>query len=303
VWGEASSSDELAGDFGNSPEGVSTGNRRVFRLSAGNWLQISLGLFRQHRPDPEMPGPARDRGHPEHDDGPGTDHVDHSVHASGEWVASLWPVCYAAELSAQIKGAALTYARRYALFTLVGIAGEDDLDAPETVQPPESLHTEQPSARKPNNGSIHSSRQPTLAPDQSASLRDRLVQEISAIDTADALAQWAHRSLKLKNTLTQQDAQAVEAAYLAKLGVCSEESNASEAPSPIAELASSTQREQDLSSTITALVAPLTKPVRKRSKAHPGFCRLAAMPHLQGESLRPAPPEDRPAAIVGTKGK
>jgi hypothetical protein len=27
--------------------------------------------------------------------------------------------------------AALTYARRYALFTLVGIAGEDDLDAPD----------------------------------------------------------------------------------------------------------------------------------------------------------------------------
>src|SRR5271154_3827457 len=27
-------------------------------------------------------------------------------------------------------GAALTYARRYARFTLVGIAGEDDLDAP-----------------------------------------------------------------------------------------------------------------------------------------------------------------------------
>jgi len=28
-------------------------------------------------------------------------------------------------------GTALTYARRYALFTLVGIAGEDDLDAPD----------------------------------------------------------------------------------------------------------------------------------------------------------------------------
>jgi len=27
-------------------------------------------------------------------------------------------------------GAALTYARRYALFTLVGIAGEDDIDTP-----------------------------------------------------------------------------------------------------------------------------------------------------------------------------
>ena len=33
--------------------------------------------------------------------------------------------------SAQRMGAALTYARRYALFTLVGIAGEDDLDAPD----------------------------------------------------------------------------------------------------------------------------------------------------------------------------
>ena len=30
-------------------------------------------------------------------------------------------------------GAALTYARRYALFTLVGIAGEDDLDAPDLI--------------------------------------------------------------------------------------------------------------------------------------------------------------------------
>ena len=32
-------------------------------------------------------------------------------------------------------GAALTYARRYALFTLVGIAGEDDLDAPDIAAP------------------------------------------------------------------------------------------------------------------------------------------------------------------------
>jgi hypothetical protein len=32
-------------------------------------------------------------------------------------------------------GAALTYARRYALFILVGIAGEDDLDAPDLSAP------------------------------------------------------------------------------------------------------------------------------------------------------------------------
>ena len=60
------------------------------------------------------------------------------VHASGEWVSSLWPVCPASEASAHVKGAALTYARRYALFTLVGIAGEDDLDAPDIPQKEQS---------------------------------------------------------------------------------------------------------------------------------------------------------------------
>src|SRR6266851_1117229 len=49
------------------------------------------------------------------------------AHSSGEWVSSDWPVCAVADAAAPHKmGAALTYARRYALFTLVGIAGEDD---------------------------------------------------------------------------------------------------------------------------------------------------------------------------------
>src|SRR5262250_2013269 len=50
------------------------------------------------------------------------------AHASGEWIASDWPTPHR-------MGAALTYARRYALFTLVGIAGEDDLDAPDLLAP------------------------------------------------------------------------------------------------------------------------------------------------------------------------
>src|SRR5271165_4498525 len=54
------------------------------------------------------------------------------AHASGEWIASDWPVCALSDMAAPRRmGAALTYARRYALFTLVGIAGEDDLDAPD----------------------------------------------------------------------------------------------------------------------------------------------------------------------------
>src|SRR5689334_6359749 len=90
------------------------------------------------------------------------------AHASGEWIASDWPVCPIAETAnPQRMGAALTYARRYALFTLVGIAGEDDLDAPELahgapspsgppgastgVRPVRPNDSRRP-ARKPGNG-------------------------------------------------------------------------------------------------------------------------------------------------------
>src|SRR4051794_20160516 len=59
------------------------------------------------------------------------------LHASGEWVSSDWPICPITETAAPHRmGAALTYARRYVLFTLVGIAGEDDLDAPELNSTP-----------------------------------------------------------------------------------------------------------------------------------------------------------------------
>ena len=57
------------------------------------------------------------------------------AHSSGEWLSSEWPVCTISETAAPRRmGAALTYARRYALFTLVGIAGEDDLDAPDLAE-------------------------------------------------------------------------------------------------------------------------------------------------------------------------
>ena len=58
------------------------------------------------------------------------------AHSSGEWVSSDWPVCAIRETATPRRmGAALTYARRYALFTLVGIAGEDDIDAPDLNAP------------------------------------------------------------------------------------------------------------------------------------------------------------------------
>src|SRR3984893_5019823 len=64
------------------------------------------------------------------------------LHTSVEWISSDWPICQLSETSAPRRmGAALTYARRYALFTIVGIAGEDDLDAPD-------LNSETPKGHK-----------------------------------------------------------------------------------------------------------------------------------------------------------
>jgi hypothetical protein len=75
------------------------------------------------------------------------------AHSSGEWLSSEWPVCAISETVAPRRmGAALTYARRYALFTLVGIAGEDDLDAPDL-----NLRVEPVSQRYAAKGSVASS--------------------------------------------------------------------------------------------------------------------------------------------------
>src|SRR5438034_4920981 len=88
------------------------------------------------------------------------------AHASGEWISSDWPVCPVSEMAVPHKmGAALTYARRYALFALVGIAGEDDLDAPELIaepaaDTPDDVNPGTPSRGKRPNGSIHPPRQP-----------------------------------------------------------------------------------------------------------------------------------------------
>jgi hypothetical protein len=153
------------------------------------------------------------------------------AHSSGEWVSSDWPVCPVSETAAPHRmGAALTYARRYALFTLVGIAGEDDLDAPDLSA------TDQPSGpdgRKPNGHALTNGgpapagarrrtplvrpAKPVLAPDQSAALRDRLVAELDGLQSADEAASWAYRSLPAKNTLTTADAELVEAGFQARL--------------------------------------------------------------------------------------
>jgi hypothetical protein len=222
-------------------------------------------------------------------------------------VSSDWPVCPVNETTAPHRlGTALTYARRYALFTLVGIAGEDDLDAPDLItEPSPTVATENsPGAhngRKPPNGSIHKPRQPRsiLAVEPSATLRDQLIAEIHDLKDSDDLALWAHRRLPAKNTLTADDARAVEVAYEALLNtsvpqpsrepddlsieVTENTELAQAAKSPLSENehtssaanGSTTARDQQITKE-PKLAFPLTKTIRKRNKAHLAF--VAAQP-------------------------
>src|SRR5689334_244074 len=122
------------------------------------------------------------------------------AHSSGEWISSEWPVCPIADLgSAQRMGAALTYARRYGLFTLVGIAGEDDLDAPDLAAPtkPEIQPVSRPvQGRSTGNGAAvvgqpfrpgpkQPAATPILARDPSAVLRDQLVAQLANINSSE----------------------------------------------------------------------------------------------------------------------
>jgi hypothetical protein len=153
------------------------------------------------------------------------------AHASGEWIASDWPVCAISETAAPHRmGAALTYARRYALFTLVGIAGEDDLDAPDLAGP--SPETPKKFTSRSNGGQeIRSARRPVrernrfgsvsqrleLSAALSASLKDELLCQIDRLGAADDAALWAQRNLAAKNKLTAADARRVEEAFAARL--------------------------------------------------------------------------------------
>ena len=216
------------------------------------------------------------------------------AHASGEWIASDWPVCAIANTATPRRmGAALTYARRYALFTLVGIAGEDDVDAPDLLPPEQQTSgPEKPKGNGSLNGGQHQSASPTaarsapktrlapvapaLGPEASAELRDRLLGQLMELTSGDEAALWAHRSLPEKNKLTTADALRVEESFQAKLA--SFATSAADEPRSSTEVAQP-QTSQNLdpgkerngrarSKTIDKSVLTLPEPRRVRDREH-----------------------------------
>ncbi|MBA2400492.1 MAG: DUF968 domain-containing protein [Bradyrhizobium sp.] len=170
------------------------------------------------------------------------------LHTSGEWISSDWPVCQLSETSAPRRmGAALTYARRYALFTMVGIAGEDDLDAPPGMSDPIEDRKVHDTNTRPDPEITRGSAQekhPSAADTSTSPLRAKFSAAESALAAAqlitdieclseDDLQTRAIAILKIKNRLTVNDARRVEDAFSSKNALPS----ASLELSPLVELA------------------------------------------------------------------
>jgi hypothetical protein len=213
------------------------------------------------------------------------------AHSSGEWISSDWPVCQISDIaSAQRVGAALTYARRYALFTLVGIAGEDDLDAPDLnpAPNPAALSRQASYAGKQGNGRAAvqstaartdrpsaSSRNTVLGIQLSASLRESLIYQLAALNSADEAAVWALRNLPAKNTLTAADAKIVEERFQQRLFTFSDSSTTTERPEAAALKPNAGARHKPVrrakNQAGPGLVQLLGKTVRLRDKDHRKF--------------------------------
>src|SRR5208283_5143876 len=216
------------------------------------------------------------------------------AHSSGEWIASDWPVCAVSETATPHRmGAALTYARRYALFTLVGIAGEDDLDAPDLTTPTSQTSApEKPKGernRRLNGGQQNpvqrsdpgrnakigsNSGLPVLGPQASGELRDRLLAELNDLDSGDDAAMWAHRSLVKKNRLTAADAQRVEETFQARLATLSTTGDADQPQMPAARPLEPLSRDagkpnhRSRSKEIDKSLLTLPEPRRVRDRSH-----------------------------------
>jgi ERF superfamily len=231
------------------------------------------------------------------------------AHSSGEWVSSDWPVCPVSETATPHRmGAALTYARRYALFTLVGIAGEDDLDAPDlplSGGTPPSPTPNQVNGHTLDLGSVAGAeprRKPRQAPSRatldaeaSAAFREQILTDLAGLRMIEDLDRWAQNSLPAKNTLTTTDARRVEEAFQAKLVAVQ---LADEAEAPPASLASNQpDRGIQPATTETALeavdksVLAFPEPRRQRNKIHLRFvakqpCLICARQPCDAHHLR-----------------
>jgi ERF superfamily len=217
-------------------------------------------------------------------------------HSSGEWISSDWPVCSLDEMTSPKRmGAALTYARRYALFALVGIAGEDDLDAPDLNAPtPTKAGKEQPQSSNGGDRRVRkywgqkkilvnrearddiNSTNARLKGQLSAVLCDQLMSELKDVKSGEDAAIWARRILPAKNALNSADARQIEDAFQARLALVQDASGEPDRLPPTVMIAPDAEQAQgSIGETGPASIdkshLPYPEPRRIRDRDHVRF--------------------------------
>jgi hypothetical protein len=228
------------------------------------------------------------------------------AHSSGEWISSDWPVCPLEDMASPKRmGAALTYARRYALFALVGIAGEDDLDAPDlhVVEPVDPKSTDAVSHHRPrpNDGNDRFGQKPSAKPRAepspapadsglrrklSAVLRDQLLRDVGNLSSAEGAAVWARRILPAKNTLHEVDARQVEEAFQAKLTAINGRSNGASGSDHHDE-PQAQPTNGDVAPATSVVTGHVLETIDKSRLAHPEPRRIRDKDHLRFVAAQP----------------
>jgi hypothetical protein len=147
------------------------------------------------------------------------------LHTSGEWISSDWPVCRTSEISAPRRmGAALTYARRYALFTMVGIAGESDADLDGLNDVPGVAATEKTSAdAAPAPSGTKPAEPADMTSEQSTERCDQLLDQIRRWESLKVLHAEAIKMMRAKNCLQAPHAKLIENEFQAKMALLERE--------------------------------------------------------------------------------
>jgi hypothetical protein len=117
------------------------------------------------------------------------------VHSSGQWLESTYPVGKFGPH--QQMAAALTYAKRQALFALVGVHGEDEDDDGQTAGNAD-LRQSAPAIAPPTKPAAFSK-------EESATLRDAMIMELEKCESHADVFTWREDNLAAFNRLTKDD--------------------------------------------------------------------------------------------------
>lgn len=120
------------------------------------------------------------------------------IHKSGEWIESTYPL--PTNGKPQDVGSALTYARRYALFSLAGVAGTDEDDDGNDAQ--NTTQARKPASRPaPPKVPV----EPPFEAEESAKVCETMIGTLDLVESIEDLRSWASNNAAVKARMTSAD--------------------------------------------------------------------------------------------------